>query len=106
LLAEVCDRVLAGDPIASAVEQARTRASRLANVEVRQLTLPEDWPHTTFDLVVLSELAYHFDEAELPPHPTLVENTLPQRHLVHATRQPEPTPSIPCRKTRRPSEAG
>ena len=35
------------------------------NVTVRQLTVPADWPAEGFDLVVLSELGYYLDDADL-----------------------------------------
>ncbi|MEU5884764.1 class I SAM-dependent methyltransferase [Spirillospora sp. NPDC047279] len=61
-LAERCDRLLACDTSASAVEQARRRAPR-ARVELR--TLPRDWPDGRFDLIVLSEVLYYFDDHDL-----------------------------------------
>ncbi len=65
LLAARCEHLLAVDGIPAAAEQARARTAGLANVEVAELTVPEDWPETTFDLVVLSEVAYYFDREEL-----------------------------------------
>jgi SAM-dependent methyltransferase len=65
LLAARCDYVLAGDEILEALDQARARTTSLANVKVERLTLPEDWPSGPFDLVVLSEVAYYFDEGDL-----------------------------------------
>ena len=32
----------------------------LPNVRLEQAAIPEEWPNETFDLVVLSELAYYF----------------------------------------------
>ncbi|MEM8513507.1 SAM-dependent methyltransferase [Massilia sp. MP_M2] len=67
-LAARCERLLACDGAASALEAARRRvpdaASRGIRFEARRL--PTDWPRAeTFDLIVLSELAYYFDEAAL-----------------------------------------
>ncbi|GAA2298965.1 nodulation S family protein [Streptomyces kunmingensis] len=64
-LAGRCDTVLACDRVRSAVDTAAHRTRELENVEVRRLTLPEQWPAGTFDLIVLSELLYYFDTAEL-----------------------------------------
>jgi hypothetical protein len=64
-LATRCGQVLAGDEIPSVDEQARARTASLANVEVCHLTIPDDWPDTRFDLVVLSEIGYYFDQPEL-----------------------------------------
>jgi SAM-dependent methyltransferase len=58
-LAERCDRVLAADFHADAVAAARQRTAAAANVEIRQLLLPRQWPPgTRFDLIVLSEIGY------------------------------------------------
>lgn len=62
-LADRADRVLAMD-VSS--EPLRTAASVLpANVELRQGTVPADWPAEAFDLVVLSEVGYYLGPEEL-----------------------------------------
>lgn len=58
-LALRCDAVLACDRVASVVETARRRTSGHPHVDVRQMTVPAQWPEGTFDLVVLSELLYY-----------------------------------------------
>ncbi|MEV6262719.1 SAM-dependent methyltransferase [Streptomyces sp. NPDC051784] len=65
LLAARCDQVLAADRVTSAVRTARRRTQDLEHVEVAHLTVPESWPEGRFDLIVLSELLYYFDEARL-----------------------------------------
>jgi len=62
-LAQRCDRLLATDFSAHAVEIARRRTAALDHVEVRQQALPDDWPLEAgrFDLVVLSEIGYFLD---------------------------------------------
>jgi SAM-dependent methyltransferase len=65
LLAERCDRLLACDLSGVAVEQARRRCAELPQVEIKRLTLPEQWPGGRFDLVVLSELLYYFEQSAL-----------------------------------------
>ena len=57
-LAERCDRVLASDVAGSAVAQARARTAALDNVVVEQHDVPRDWPVGSFDLIVVSEIAY------------------------------------------------
>jgi SAM-dependent methyltransferase len=57
-LAARCDHLLISDGTPRAVDIARERVSRLANVEVMEAWVPEDWPGTRFDLVVISELGY------------------------------------------------
>jgi SAM-dependent methyltransferase len=60
LLAARSDRVLAMDISAAALRQAR--AALAAHVQLRQGSVPDDWPSGRFDLVVLSELGYYLDE--------------------------------------------
>ena len=57
-LAARCDRLLISDGTPRAVSIARERVSSMANVEVVQAWVPDDWPHQRFDLVVISELGY------------------------------------------------
>lgn len=60
-LALRCDRLLACDGAASALDAARRRLDGLANVRFEQRRLPHDWPRKeSFDLIVVSELAYYF----------------------------------------------
>ncbi|MFI1990522.1 SAM-dependent methyltransferase [Actinoplanes sp. NPDC020271] len=72
-LAGRCDRLLAVDAVDAAV---RTTAERLADrphVTVRTARMPHDWPDESFDLIVLSELGYYFDDADLA---TLLDRTI------------------------------
>ena len=64
-LAPSCDRLLAVDAVGSAVATADARLAGLPHVTVEQAQMPGDWPAGPFDLVVLSELGYYFDDAEL-----------------------------------------
>ncbi|WP_406368497.1 nodulation S family protein [Streptomyces sp. NBC_00647] len=61
LLAARCDQLLSTDRIAAAVEATTRRTSALDHVTVRRMTVPEQWPQDSFDLIVLSELLYYFD---------------------------------------------
>ncbi|MGW0966537.1 SAM-dependent methyltransferase [Streptomyces sp. NPDC002516] len=61
LLAARCDHLLSTDRVASAVEAAARRTTGMGHVMVRRMTVPDQWPEGTFDLVVLSELLYYFD---------------------------------------------
>jgi SAM-dependent methyltransferase len=64
-LATRCDRLLVSDGSELAVQAARARLNQFANVEVRKLWLPEEWPEEAFDLIVISELAYYFSADQL-----------------------------------------
>ena len=65
LLAPRCGRLLACDAIPDAVTAARARTASFPGVQVEQRVIPRDWPTQAFDLVVLSELLYYFDDADL-----------------------------------------
>jgi cyclopropane fatty-acyl-phospholipid synthase-like methyltransferase len=61
LLAPRCERLLSTDIIARAVEQAQKRVRSSPQVRVELRAIPDEWPDETFDLIVLSEVAYYFD---------------------------------------------
>jgi len=46
-------------------EVTRRRCKSLANVEVRRGQVPGAWPEGAFDLIVLSEVLYYLDDADL-----------------------------------------
>ena len=64
-LAGRCDRLLVSDVADRAVELARARLRGFDHVTVSKACLPQDWPETSFDLVVLSELCYYLDREGL-----------------------------------------
>jgi SAM-dependent methyltransferase len=64
-LAGRCDRLLAVDAVPAAVTTAAERVASHPGVTVRPAWMPRDWPDETFDLIVLSELGYYFDDADL-----------------------------------------
>jgi hypothetical protein len=64
-LASRCETLLAADLNPAAVELARRRVAHLQNVRVEQRAMPDDWPDGAFDLIVISEVAYYLDEAQL-----------------------------------------
>jgi SAM-dependent methyltransferase len=53
------------DPVPRAVEET-VRLTVGRGVEVRTGAIPADWPTGTFDLIVLSEVGYYLDAADLP----------------------------------------
>ncbi|WP_395401159.1 PIG-L family deacetylase [Arthrobacter sp. UC242_113] len=64
-LAKRCARLLAVDASGTAVGRAAKRLARYPGAEARQLTLPEQWPEGSFDLIVVSEMGYYLAAAEL-----------------------------------------
>jgi hypothetical protein len=65
MLATRCDYLLACDLLEDVVSRAELRLAHAPHVRVEQRAIPHDWPDEAFDLVVLSEIAYYFDEATL-----------------------------------------
>jgi hypothetical protein len=83
LLATRCDHLLASDIIPSVVQQAEVRLRRAPHVSVQERSIPDQWPHGPFDLVVLSEIAYYFDEPELGcVIECVMDSTVKGAHLV------------------------
>ncbi len=73
-LAARCDRLLASDISEAAVGLARTRLAGHPGVRVERLAVPREWPDgRRFDLVVVSEVGYYLDHADLS---LLVERTV------------------------------
>ncbi|MFF2314931.1 PIG-L family deacetylase [Arthrobacter sp. NPDC058097] len=64
-LAMRCRRFLAVDASGTAAARAAERLARHPGAEARQLTLPDQWPAGSFDLVVVSEMGYYLAAAEL-----------------------------------------
>lgn len=64
-LARICDEIVATDVSATAVKIAQSRCRLLPNVRIDRAGLPESIPSGPFDLVVLSEIGYYFDVAQL-----------------------------------------
>ncbi|NYJ20590.1 bifunctional PIG-L family deacetylase/class I SAM-dependent methyltransferase [Glaciibacter psychrotolerans] len=64
-LATRCDAVLAIDISEAPLALARKRLGAVENIAFVRLTTPDQWPDDTFDLIVLSEVGYYWDEAAL-----------------------------------------
>ncbi len=65
-LADRCERVTALDVSAVALASAQARCAGLG-VDFRQAEVPAQWPDGRFDLVVLSEVLYFLEPAEIEP---------------------------------------
>jgi predicted TPR repeat methyltransferase len=64
-LARHAKRLLSIDVSARAIERARERNAANANVRFEIRRLPADFPDERFDLIVLSEVAYYWSDADL-----------------------------------------
>lgn len=64
-LAERCHRVLISDSNSDALATARHQTKALPNVLSELQSVPEQWPESIFDLIVLSEVTYFLDAEEL-----------------------------------------
>jgi hypothetical protein len=83
LLAARCDRLLSSDIIPSALQRAEERFREQPHVRVEERAIPGQWPTGPFDLVVLSEIAYYFDEADLRQvMASVTGSTTPGAHIV------------------------
>lgn len=61
-LATRCGHLLAADIASRAVTLTAEATAGMANVSVRQMSLPQQWPDDQFDLIVLSEIGYYIDD--------------------------------------------
>lgn len=59
-LAERCDSLLSVDLVPEIADIATARLKELRHVEVRAMSVPEEWPEGNFDLMVFSEVLYYF----------------------------------------------
>jgi SAM-dependent methyltransferase len=94
MLASRCDSLLACDVVPDAVASARARTAGLPGVRVERRAIPGKWPPHSFDLIVLSELLYYFDDADLDEVLRLATGSLrPGGHLLAVHwRHPAPHP--------------
>ncbi len=64
-LAQRTHHLLAVDVSDRALEQARQRCAQFPHVSFQKLQVPQQMPEGTFDLVVVSEVAYYWRQADL-----------------------------------------
>ncbi|WP_448658417.1 SAM-dependent methyltransferase [Sphingomonas sp. CJ99] len=64
-IAPQCDRLAAIDISKTAVTAARERMRREPSVDVRCMRFPDEQPDGCFDLILLSEVAYYWSDADL-----------------------------------------
>lgn len=64
-LAPLCDRLLAIDVSATALRAARGRCAELRQVAFANMVFPRQAPEDAFDLIVLSEVVYYWDDDDI-----------------------------------------
>ena len=64
-LAERCDALVAVDAAEAALDRARARCRDLPQVSFAGLHVPTHWPLGRFDLILLSEVVYYLDAADV-----------------------------------------
>ncbi len=64
-LADRCDELVASDVALQPLEAAGRRLAGRTHVRLEQRAFPADWPDEQFDLIVLSEIGYYCDHADL-----------------------------------------
>lgn len=70
------DELVAWDLHADTVRRAEERTGHLSHVTVEEASIPDRWPDGSFDLIVLSEVAYYLDDDALATLGRQVANAL------------------------------
>jgi len=101
-LCQRCDRFLGLDLSPTALELARRRLAHCRDVALRQVEVPRQWPRRKADLIVLSEVLYYLDEAELAELARHVDGSLMPggEVVIVASRGPTDTPLCGLSATR------
>jgi LmbE family N-acetylglucosaminyl deacetylase/SAM-dependent methyltransferase len=71
-----CDELLAIDSSAQAVSIAAERLRDSGNASAAQLSVPDEWPEGTFDLILVSELAYYLQPVRWSKAIRLIHSSL------------------------------
>jgi SAM-dependent methyltransferase len=64
-LAERCERLIAVDVVDSAIESARKRCAGASGVTIQKAQIPSQRIDGPFDLILVSEVAYYWDDKDL-----------------------------------------
>ena len=81
-LAERTDRLLSLDISAEAIARASQRCGHLAHVTLRRARIPQDWPSGLFDLIVMSEMLYFLDRADVAATARLATGSLARQGAI------------------------
>lgn len=71
-----CKSLTALDVVSSVFDRARAACADQAQIRFRQAAVPGDWPDGRYDLILLSEVAYYLDRADLTRLVACVETAL------------------------------
>jgi SAM-dependent methyltransferase len=75
-LAPRCDALVATEVSGTALERARARCADLANIDFRLARRVDDGFDGTFDLMVLSEVVYYWDDTDLAAVAAAIDRAL------------------------------
>ncbi len=82
-LADRCDRLLSVDVSERALDSARQRCASLHHANFERMEIPAEMPDATFDLVIVSEVAYYWQREDLDLAATLLAARQPVgAHLI------------------------
>lgn len=82
-LATRCDRLLTVDVSEAPLRQARQRLQEFPHVTVRQMTVPDEFPDDSFDLILVSEVAYYWSMEDLhQARQQMLDHLQPGGHLL------------------------
>ncbi|MVM28688.1 methyltransferase domain-containing protein [Spirosoma sp. HMF4905] len=83
MLAERCSRLLAVDASELPLKMARERLAPYPDVTIRQMKIPDEFPDTLFDLILLSEVGYYLSIPDLThARQLLIDHLSPNGHLL------------------------
>jgi SAM-dependent methyltransferase len=78
-----CDALIGLDVVPSVLDAARARCADCANARFMLAAVPGTWPEGRFDLILISEVAYYLDRADLARLVARVESAvLPEADIV------------------------
>ena len=91
LLARRVDHLLAVDVAELALSRARANCAGIPNIQWRRMTIPEEWPDGTFDLVVISEVLYYFAPYDIDRIAARTQSSLREDGVVVLVHWTHPT---------------
>lgn len=82
-LSRLCKNLLAVDASEIAIRNARKRLADYPAVEVREMTIPNDFPDQKFDLILFSEVGYFLSMDDLKiAKDKMIQALSPKGHLL------------------------